>query len=426
MRLLNARSKKLEEFEGADIPSYAILSHTWEKEEVLFHHVEDEGSSGAKHYTDFMGWFKIEKSCEQALRDGLEYVWVDTTCIDKSSSAELSEAINSMFKWYRDAVVCYSYLYDVPGIALKDSRWFTRGWTLQEMIAPYHLKFYDRDWKYLGTKAEMTADLHHITGVDAAVLVGRNLRFTSVARKMSWAAKRYTRRVEDMAYCLLGLFDISMPMLYGEGAKAFIRLQEEIVKEYDDHSLFAWKSSDTADYSVGLFAKSPAAFADSADIVPCIGRRHEPVIVTSRGLRITMALMKVEDNDTTYLAALNCRVLDFDMEHKKRVAIALTKCGNFYSRSDVTNVYIRNKPGELSTAISMVSERVSLYILKESQLDVVASQVLWLRSMPKWPQHQPYSLVSVHPPDRWDKLNSLFRMDNPNDAGLSQVALVFR
>ncbi|OIW27820.1 hypothetical protein CONLIGDRAFT_551906, partial [Coniochaeta ligniaria NRRL 30616] len=178
-----------------------------------------------------------------AFRDGLAYVWIDTICIDKSSSAELSEAINSMFKWYRNAAICYAYLSDVPQVRLEYSRWFTRGWTLQEMIAPQELRFYDANWDALGTKSDLLDRLCDITGVDTTALRGGNLRFFSVARKMSWASRRQTTREEDIAYCLLGIFDISMPLLYGEGSKAFIRLQEQIIKEYDDESLFAWRST---------------------------------------------------------------------------------------------------------------------------------------------------------------------------------------
>ncbi|RYP53506.1 hypothetical protein DL768_001543 [Monosporascus sp. mg162] len=239
MRLLNCRTKKLEEFTGAAIPRYAILSHAWEDDEVLFHDIARDNVE----YKAKRGWLKIEKSCEQALRDGLDYVWADTICIDKSSSAELSEAINSMFKWYRNSAVCYAYLCDLPEFDLEQSRWFTRGWTLQEMIAPGELWFYDRNWAVQGSKSTLFDKLQEITGVDTTALRGGDLRFFSVARKMSWASKRQTTREEDIAYCLLGIFDISMPLLYGEGSRAFIRLQEEIIKEYDDESLFAWRST---------------------------------------------------------------------------------------------------------------------------------------------------------------------------------------
>src|SRR5450756_2311184 len=127
-----------------------------------------------------------------------------------------------MFKWYNSSTICYAYLCSLPEFGLEESRWFTRGWTLQEMIAPEELWFYDRNWVVQGSKSTLLEKLRDIAGVDTTALRGGNLRFFSVARKMSWASKRQTTREEDIAYCLLGIFDISMPLLYGEGSKAFI------------------------------------------------------------------------------------------------------------------------------------------------------------------------------------------------------------
>lgn len=153
-----------------------------------------------------------------------------------------------MFRWYQKADVCYVYLPDISkDITLPDeyseiarSRWFTRGWTLQELIAPSSLIFYSKEWYRIGTKTELCELLATITGIDVETLQGQDLEYISVAKRMCWASKRITTRVEDMAYCLLGIFDIKMPLLYGEGNKAFLRLQEEILKISGDHSLFAW------------------------------------------------------------------------------------------------------------------------------------------------------------------------------------------
>jgi hypothetical protein len=156
-----------------------------------------------------------------------------------------------MYRWYSSAKICYAYLVDVPGNTLSNSlppefrksRWFTRGWTLQELIAPSNVVFYSRFWDRLGTKIDQCDLLSEITGIDSTILRDdRDLKCISVAQKMSWAANRETTRVEDMAYCLLGIFDVNIPLLYGEGKKAFIRLQEEIVKSTEDHSIFAWRS----------------------------------------------------------------------------------------------------------------------------------------------------------------------------------------
>ena len=178
---------------------------------------------------------------------------VDSCCIDKASTAELSEAINSMFRWYKKSKVCYAYLAEVPDDALDDpedqssfanARWFTRGWTLQELVGPRALVFYSRNWQSLGTKQELNDLLSSITRIDWDFLAGDfsfgEILAPSIAQIMSWAAERKTTRIEDRAYCLLGFFDISMPLLYGEGRKAFFRLQEELLKCSNDPSLFAW------------------------------------------------------------------------------------------------------------------------------------------------------------------------------------------
>jgi heterokaryon incompatibility protein (HET) len=209
------------------------------------------------------GWAKIEKSCSQARHLGLHYVWVDTCCIDKSSSAELTEAINSMYRWYQESSVCFAFMEGLPAdpefqnadpkdeVLSKDKlvsdllccRWFSRGWTLQELIAPRDLVFYDESWVPRGSKHTLSEDLSRITGIDLAVLQGGgDLLDVPVARRMAWAALRKTTRVEDLAYCLLGIFDVNMPLIYGEGKKAFIRLQEAIAQSTDDFSLFAWSS----------------------------------------------------------------------------------------------------------------------------------------------------------------------------------------
>ncbi|KAJ8130766.1 hypothetical protein O1611_g2863 [Lasiodiplodia mahajangana] len=416
MRLLNCRSKSLEAF-PKDIPKYAILSHTWDKEEVVFCDFKDINLD----HICMKGWYKVERSCEQAIQDGLDYIWIDTLCIDKSSSAELSEAINSMFQWYRNSSLCYAYLYDLPSLAFEESRWFTRGWTLQEMIAPKEIKFYDRNWEFRGTKSALIRQLHDITSVDRSILLGGSLRLISIARRLSWAAKRETTRVEDMAYCLLGLFDISMPMLYGEGHNAFRRLQEEIVKEYDDHSLFAWKNTASSEYT-GLFAKSPADFVDSANIVPTLGRGSEPTVVTNRGVRITARLAKSEEefqDDSTVFAVLNCRSIDFDMKARKRIAIALRV--NY--DSGAISSYIRLRSGYLYSEMSFQEERKSLYILKDNYLDDLRDSCIFiLRTVPNQKQ---FELVRAHPREQWEEKNTLFRVKRLV-CSITQFVLVFR
>ena len=193
---------------------------------------------------------KIRDACKVAREAGYEYLWIDSCCIDKTSSSELSEAINSMYLWYGQANACYAYLADVPSAedpratdsSFRKSRWFTRGWTLQELIAPRSLTFLSAEWEVIGSKFALDDLIEEITGIpDAALLHRKTLDNFSVAQRLSWASARETTRIEDRAYSLLGIFDISMPTLYGEGERAFRRLQEEILLRVPDQSLFAWK-----------------------------------------------------------------------------------------------------------------------------------------------------------------------------------------
>lgn len=195
---------------------------------------------------------KIKGVCRVARGAGFRLVWNDACCIDKSSSAELSEAINAMYELYRLSQVCYVYLEDVPDgdeprdqdSRFRKSRWHTRGWTLQELIAPENVEFLTKTWRLLGTKMGLAATLEEVCGVDFKTLTGQaTVHSASVARRMSWAAWRETTRIEDRAYSLMGIFGIHMSPIYGEGDNAFLRLQEEIVRTIPDQSIFAWGST---------------------------------------------------------------------------------------------------------------------------------------------------------------------------------------
>jgi ankyrin repeat protein len=235
----------LVEYIGNNIPRYAILSHTWgpDNEEVTFQDLKNGTVKGKA------GYHKIRFCGKRAARDNLQYFWVDSCCINKESSAELSEAINSMFRWYQNAEKCYVYLSDVSDSildgdddfsrrwksAFKKSRWFTRGWTLQELIAPGSVEFFSREETCLGNKQSLEQTVHEITGIAIEALRGSPLSQFSNDERLSWAANRETKREEDEAYCLLGIFDISMSLLYGEGrTKAFIRLKKRIKKTSKD------------------------------------------------------------------------------------------------------------------------------------------------------------------------------------------------
>ena len=285
MRLLKFEGDgefSLIEFIGDKIPPYAILSHTWgaDGEEVTFKDLmEGTGKSKA-------GYQKIRFCGEQAATDGLEYFWVDTCCIDKSSSAELSEAINSMFRWYHDADICYVYLSDVSisgsmkndqfsqwtwEVDFQKSRWFTRGWTLQELIAPASVEFFSVEGKRLGDKKSLERQIQQITGIAAQALQGGPLSQFTINERMTWAAKRETKREEDMAYSLLGIFDIHMPLIYGEGRKkALVRLHKEIEESLKDKS---------PALPPALFSKHADAFKGQEGTAPT-SLSHLPILMT--------------------------------------------------------------------------------------------------------------------------------------------------
>ncbi|KIM53476.1 hypothetical protein SCLCIDRAFT_138925, partial [Scleroderma citrinum Foug A] len=234
------------EFGNDQATEYAILSHRWMAQEMT---VEERDEIRRRD-----GYQKIVQSCEQARKDGYEWLWVDTCCIDKRSSTELSEDINSMYRWYENARVCYAYLHDVPGSSVPTAgdekryphfrgwpEWFSCGWTLQELIAPSNLQFFNKDWQSIGDKRTLAPTLRYITGIPEHILIhGLFGNRPCVAQIMSWAARRTTTRMEDRAYSLMGLLDVNMPMLYGEGKNAFRRLQLEIIRASNDQSIIAW------------------------------------------------------------------------------------------------------------------------------------------------------------------------------------------
>ncbi|KAI4930771.1 uncharacterized protein J4E92_004603 [Alternaria infectoria] len=340
MRLLNAHTLELKPFIDS-IPPYAILSHCWEDEEVIFSDLSDLEQARKKK-----GFAKIEKTCELAIGDGFNYVWIDTCCIDKSSSAELSEAINSMFAWYRDSKQCYAYLADVEhegafaegylardGIAFSRSRWFARAWTLQELLAPssfqhredsprvYHspvpikappgrydgMKFYSRDWQLLGSKPILCTKISMITGIPRGYLEGQSLETASISMRMSWAAGRQATRPEDIAYSLLGVFDVNIPLLYGEGdIKAFRRLQEEIMKISEDETLFAWQASHRMNKLAGdALASGPNDFRATRSLIPFASDDPvPPSTMTHRGLRIWQTLFHTHQLDSHRRSAI--------------------------------------------------------------------------------------------------------------------------
>ncbi|KAG1752158.1 heterokaryon incompatibility protein-domain-containing protein [Suillus lakei] len=360
MRLLHTTKLTLETPTG--VRPYAILSHRWlaDSEEVSFQDLQSmpvppSESSHDNHAERTFpsnvqskeGFTKFRGACDQASRAGLEYIWIDTCCIDKTSSAELSEAINSMYAWYQDSAVCYVYLHDVDDdaatenlqSALENSDWFQRGWTLQELIAPDNVYFFDKDWIKIGSKATFAPILNTITHIRQDILLG-NPCTPSIAEKMSWAAGRKTQKIEDRSYSLMGLFNIHMPIIYGEGEKAFRRLQLEIMKSLDDQTIFAWHDSLAHPNSVrdrGLLASAPDVFS----LLP-ISWSRSPLrdlprgySILNDGINITLPMKQHGD---AWLAVLRCKREDQEFPY-----------GIYLKEIPGSGDYLRTSPTKLQT-----------------------------------------------------------------------------
>ncbi|RYP03915.1 hypothetical protein DL765_010366 [Monosporascus sp. GIB2] len=353
-------------------------------------------------------------------------------CIDKSSSAELSEAINSMFKWYEKAAVCYAYLSDVSSLnnvesALAASRWFKRGWTLQELIAPKKMDFFTADWSYIGSKQTLCDMISNSCHIEKEYLNRmHNVRAASIAKRMSWVASRETTRVEDIAYCLLGIFDVNMPMIYGEGKKAFKRLQEEIIKLYpEDHSIYAWGIinqpsnawNGTAQATehvqvqqrephgpvleplLGLLAESPREFSNSGDVVPVpwIGRFYRtwsksrpmatPPVSIGKSIKIDLPVTPTKrwskyywpnSPEIQYRRAVDSVLLCTTSNSKKLIYLPLVSWGDGY--------FGRTKELTTNNGIDMENEDPSTLLSLYQPLHVAAEG-----EHPSQPQ--PYDIV---------------------------------
>lgn len=353
MRLLHTKNLELTEFVSNNRPQYAILSHTWGEGEVLF----NDANRGQAHLLRCgkLGLAKVLKAAEVAKDNGYDYIWIDTCCIDKSSSAELSEAINSMFAWYAESAVCYAYISDFasenPEQLSIMNRWFTRGWTLQELIAPPTVDFYNQQWIKFGSRDSLWSLLSPLTGIDELVFrwhlyshcptpateqqdswacprcrfcrtgLADMLGGFSIATRMSWAANRSTTREEDIAYSLLGLFGVNLPLLYGERHAAFQRLQQEIVRNSTDQSIFTFSVPrahlDLPGPSRGrlldfLFAASPSWFAQPSRKW---SNRHfsleTPMVLFSNvGIQLDVYMAPLHHFEDFFVAVLICSCVE--------------------------------------------------------------------------------------------------------------------
>jgi hypothetical protein len=393
MRLLNTSTEKLEEF-MANPPPYAILSHTWwalpddhvafdtdklrGQGEVLFADMQNNTAREKLSYP------KVLATCMLAKAQGYDWVWIDTCCIDKSSSAELSEAINSMFTYYQDSANCYVYLdIEIPSgnmsaDRLRQARWISRGWqvftlftfrrdsmltrnvrTLQELIAPRHVEFYDKNWIPQGTRAQYAEVLADVTNIKIGHLKAwsggwgrRELDQYSIADRMSWVGDRQTARPEDIAYCLFGIFDVHLPPLYGEGAKkAFRRLQEEIMKTSTDLSLLAWSGPSFLHLSV--LAESPRRFKGTKSIMfHDYVEEVEPFKMTNKGLRVKIPLIMEDEEEATCTAVLqNCYITDQHI----RVGVRLKRAWMSKRPAEEGHSVWNRKSGSRSEALDVYS-----------------------------------------------------------------------
>ncbi|KAF4340691.1 beta transducin [Fusarium beomiforme] len=417
MRLINVENLTLETFIGEKIPPYAILSHRWgnDDQEVTFNDMIGGN-------TDKVGMKKVEGCCRQAKKDDLKYAWIDSCCINKESSKELDEAINSMFQWYRRAAVCYTYMVDVSlqqdiwdtKSNFFTSSWFTRGWTLQELLAPSELRFYDQTWAPIGTKEDLVSEIEDITGIPRKFLLGWvDFHQASVAQRMSWASKRTTKREEDIAYCLLGIFNVTMPMIYGEGHKAFERLQLKIMEQTTDDSILAWGvkvqgmevkgQTDRVENSTsaGIFASSPADFAKCGRIVPrTVDSTSVNTFSVSGGYIRTSLKLQSSENGMLY-GLLNCGLEGY---REGVIAIPLHRTSFCATFSDC----IRPQgygPILCKSEIEQNTQKVRIRVERQSQPAQPVGKQIWLHI----DGHQKFKLhlIEAWPPLEWDKGRAL-------------------
>lgn len=450
MRLLSTTEVRLHDVYVTDTPPYAILSHRWGDEEVLLQDIlrlrgswdsldQDNDKENAQIIAK-KGFAKLVKAVELARRNKLEFIWVDTCCIDKTSSAELSEAINSMYHWYEAADTCYAYMIDVKAAFIEDmfapnssfrlSNWFTRGWTLQELIAPSEVDFFASDWSYLGNKRESNVFvnmLQHITGVPHAILSGElHPTEASVASRMAWAANRETTRLEDTAYSLLGIFDVNMPLLYGEGEKAFIRLQEQILSQNDDETIFAWHEEPSDKALWGLLAARPSCFRDSGDMVS-ISRLSlgVPWSLTSKGLEVKFGLREWvgsgDTRDADYYVILNC---DGPESSKASPIIFLKRIWlDQFARVSPQTRMPRGSVQRSSTTMKMETVYVNQKPSQRSQYVLIEVQDSLNQASTYTGNADAVKVIDAHPRSCWTGSSVILK---PNEFRLNEALALFR
>jgi len=365
------RNKVLKHFYQIDLDKiqYATLSHCWcavEEHELPFNEVRDLSINAADKLQERSGYQMVVGGCNKARADGIEWLWAASCCISWESNADLSEAVNAMYRWYANAKRCYAYLHDVNAVSsstktsLKDSKWFLCGWTLQALIAPKDVEFFDFHWNKINNKTNMISALKDITGIPQEVLTHglpppHHPHRPSVAQIMSWAANRQTKRAEDQAYSLVGLFGVHMEIRYGEKENAFQRLQEAIIEEYNDHTIFAWSDNVR---SGSVLADNPGCFLGSFNVVrldPPVAfalecptditglNAHRRLQVTKRGIEIWLPVTYRPGSRNCVQAKLACCRKENPNLITINLSVALCDCDDLFIR-DMDSVILSEKP----------------------------------------------------------------------------------
>ncbi|SCO30830.1 related to beta transducin-like protein [Fusarium fujikuroi] len=411
MRLLHTKSQKL--FEASDVPvpfpPYAILSHTWisPKDEITYQDMKTRTEDIKKNVYKQKGWSKLKDYCDRACKDGWEWAWMDTCCIDKTNPADTQEAIHAMFRWYQNAGVCYAYLSDVGFVSPSEAtdldssmnnlrtavrnefigaKWFTRGWTLQELLAPHYLIFVDRQWHHMGTRESWALEIEKASKIEARHLNAFNptdFVSCSTAMRFSWASGRETTVEEDESYSLLSLFGISLPLIYGEGGRqAFNRLQRQLIHVYHDDSVFAWKSSQPDPKpGIGILARSVKDFWNASKVTA--GQYGNAYSMTNRGLEITSKYWRQRSNPKGVIVRLNCKIgTASDAENKES--------GIYLTHDAVANVNHRERIHELCDISQLnLSDwyeekcREALFIRADNHLEPAALSAMFVVEFPE-------------------------------------------
>jgi len=313
-----------------------------------------------------------------------------------------------MYQWYQNAAKCYAYFSDLaPDVDVKDAlpncRWFTRGWTLQELIAPEKVHFYNREWENIGSKHEFVDLISSITGIHGDILSGKlRVEYQSVATRMSWAANRKTTRPEDLSYCLLGIFGVNMPLIYGEGSKAFRRLQEEIIKHENDLTIFAWDRWQDEKVPWSLFSPSPSGYANTGGAI-----RHSRSLIdaafsiTNRGLKLeNHVVVKMVSNSEDENQVRYCLALGDLKDWCSDLYLQLAKVG--------PNVFVRDGPLLVSADDPLPGEPISSCHIHPSNLeDFERLYSSWKRAV-HLTQHRQLNILAVRPESHWDETKRLF------------------